>query len=332
MKHAAAYIILVPGQNPGFQSRGNGKWLKCGAWLVGIADAEIIPQFIQFFNLFIIRHCGEFFFRVIFRHIPWIVQVIIRIGGFCKDLSILRIHYDNRRILASLARSRLILVLIIKFQNVLFHDILHLEVNGRDHCAAVISLLDRTLEGGTIIQIPILSSIRSIEDGIIGCLDSIAAYVSIDGKADNIAGKRVVRIRPDIVFLQPDSLHIRIFLVILVYFLKFLCLGVIHAFLQYIISAGRALIHQFPHLVFFDSKTVLQHFNRRLDIILIAHHNLHIQDHVIDPFAGCHLRTVAVHDISPFKRNGPAVILLLIQNHLRVLVSAGCVDIGYSAN
>ena len=244
----------------------------------------------------------------------------------------MRVHYDNRRVLASLARSRLILVRIIKFQNVLFHDILHLEVNGRDHRAAIISLFDRTLEGGTVIQIPILSSIRSVEDGIIGCLDPIAAHIPIDGKADNIAGKRAVRIGPDIIFFQPDSFHIRIFLVILVYFLKFFRLGVIHAFLQYIISAGRALIHQFPHLVFFDSKTVLQHFNRRLDIILIAHHHLHIQDHVIDPFAGCHLRAVAVHDISPFKRNGPAVILLLIQDHLRVFVSAGCVDIGDSAN
>ena len=188
MHHPSTGIVLLSCQNSRLQPRRYGKGLEGGAWLIGLADAEIIPKLIVFFYLLLLRH-GLYSFRpIIFRQVSWLVQIEVGIRRLCQNLPILGIHNENRRILAALSWPGLILVSLIKRKDMLLHNVLHLQINGRNHRIPCGGLLHRPLKGRILIQIPVFFSVRPVENGIVGRLNPTASHISIHRKADYVAG------------------------------------------------------------------------------------------------------------------------------------------------
>ena len=209
----------------------------------------------------------------------------------------------------------------------LLHNTLYLEVDSRHDRIAVLRLLHRPRKGRVLIQITVFLPVRAVEDRIVRRFDPIASHIAVDREPDHITGKRIVRISSDIIILQPDSFDIGIILLIVIDLFEPLRRVIIDPFQKNTVPARRTLLHDAPYLLFLNTKTFRKHLYRGFDIFLLAAHDLDVQDHIVDSLAGCDLGAVAVHDISPFERNRPAVILLLVQYHLRIAGTAGRIDI-----
>ncbi len=209
----------------------------------------------------------------------------------------------------------------------LLHNTLHLKIYGRYYRIPIVRLFHRPRKGRIFVQIPIFSSVRSIQDRIIRRLYPVAPKIAVHRESDDVAGKCIIRISPDIIILQPYPLNIRIILFVSVDLIELLRRLIIYPFHKNTVSAGRALIYNCPDLLFFNPKTFLQYSDGRLYIILVTEHYLHVKDHIIHPLACRNLRSVAVYDIAPLERYDPAVILLLVKDHLRIAGTVGSIDI-----
>ena len=215
----------------------------------------------------------------------------------------------------------------VKFQNILLHYTLNLQVDGRHHRIPALRFFYRTLKRRALVLITVFPAVCAVENRIIGSFDPVGPHISIRSKTDHITGQGLIRIGPDIVLLQPHSFYIGIVLIILIDLLKLPGSIIIHIFLQDLIPAGRLFFYQTAHRLLIDLKTLLQHLDSWFCIFFFVQHRLHIQDHIINPLAGRQLRSVPVRDISPLKWDHPAVILLLIQNYFGILLSLGGIDI-----
>ena len=332
VQHTAAEIVFVSFEDAGLQPCRYGEGLKSGTRLIGIADAEIIPHGVQDLQLFLVGHGVDLLFCVILCQVSWLVQVIIGVGCFRQDLAVLRIHDHNGCIFTSFSCGNLIFVLFIKFQDVLFHDTLNLQVNGGHYSIAVHRFLYGLLHCGGVIQIAIFPAVGAVQNAVVGSLDPVASHISVYRKSDHIAGQCIIGIGPYIVFLQPDPFHIRILFRILFNVPEFFVCFIVYAFFQDIVPAVRLFLHQVSDFLLVNLKTVLQHLDGGFDLIFIAQHGLHIQDHIVHTLAGSHLRAVPVYNIAPLKRDGPAVILLLIQDDPGIIFAICRIDICNSSN
>src|SRR5699024_7250558 len=64
-------------------------------------------------------------------------------------------------------------------------------------------------------------------------------------------------------------------------------------------------------------------FFRRL---ILLKKNRDIQNHIVHTLTRCNLRSVSVHNVAPFVGDCPAVIILLIQDYLRITAPPCHVD------
>ena len=255
------------------------------------------------------------------------IQIIIRIRSFCKNLSILRIHHDHSGILTSFSLCLFILVFFVKCKYMLFYNTLHLKINCWYNSASIIRFLHSSFKSRTFIQIPILPAICSIQNGIIWCLYSITSHISIRCKSDYITCQCLIRILPCIIFLQPYALHIRIMLRICCNLLKFLRLCIANSFFQDNIPAVRILLHLSTDCSLLQTETLCQYFYCRIHILFVTCYHFGIDYNIIYSLTCRKFRTVTVYDISTFKWNRTVIILLLIQHDFGIFFSFRSIDI-----
>ena len=328
VERAAAVKGLIPGEGARLKRRRHSEGLDGGAGLIGVGDAEVLPQAVEDVQRLLVTHGVDLFLGVVFRQIPGIVQVKVWIAGLRQDLPVLGVHDHDRRILAPLPGSGVVFPLIIELLDVFFHHALHLQVNGGHHGLSVHRLLHGPLHGGAAVQIAVLPAVGAVESGVIVPFYAPISHISIHSEPKHVGGQGAVGVGPVIVILQPDPLDIGIVLIIVINGVEILGRLVVDPLYEDAVPAVRAVLYETVHRLLLDAKAVLQHLLCGLHVILIAEHGLYVQDHIVHPLAGGQLGAVPVHDIPPLVRDDPAVILLLIQHDLCIFLSAGRIDVG----
>ena len=328
MKTPIACIGFVPLQDPRFQSCRHGHRLDRGPGFKGIADAEISPQVIHGRQLFLLRHGAPLFPGIQDGQIPRIVQIKIRVGRLRQDRPGIRIHDHDRRILAAkLSRAGFPGMLLIELPDALLHHALQRDINGGYHRIAVFGCLHSPFNGRVVVKISVFPSVCPVQDVIIGTFDADRAFICAYHKTDHIACQTAVRVASLVILLQPDAPHVRIILIVLIDRIKFLGLFIGNLFGQDLIPAVGPFLNDLLHRSLRNAEYGFQHLHGRLFIFFLRQHHIYIQDHIVDPFAGCHPGSVAVYDIPPLVGDDPAVVLLLFQHDLRVAASFRGIDI-----
>ena len=212
MEGTAAVVSLASVQAADLQPRRHGKGLDRGTRLVGIADDKVPPQPVQRVQLVLAGHLLQLLFGVIFTQIPGIVQVKIGEGRHGKDLARIRIHHKNRAVLEAFSLTRHVPEPFVKFGQVLLHDRLQIGVDGGDDSVPVDRLLHRLLNVGVRVLVAVAPSVGSVQDVVVGRLQSGCAHISVHTEAQRITRQRIIGIGSDVILLQPDAPDIRILL------------------------------------------------------------------------------------------------------------------------
>ena len=133
----AAYICLISSQFAGLKSGRHRKRLHRGSRFKRIADAEVSPQRIKCLQTLLLSHGLLLLCRIIFRQIPWLIQIKIRVTCLSQNSSSVWIHHDHGCVFRTLALTVVIPQPFIQFQNMLLHDRLQIRVNRCDNGIAV---------------------------------------------------------------------------------------------------------------------------------------------------------------------------------------------------
>ena len=339
---SAAVVGLVSGQRPAFQSRRRRKGLHGGSRLIGIGNAVISPEIIQLAvqgivvharKRRLIDHVGQY--RAVLLHhiladqrvrIERIVQVKIRITRHRKDLAAVHLHDDAAHVSGAVPFPHRVLVGIIKFLKLLFHNTLDIHIQRADQILAVHSGLRRTLQVGVVVHIAVLPAVYAAEHVVVIFLQPVGALVVAADEADHIAGERSEGIASAVFLLKPDALNIFPCLLIRLQLLKGGDL-IVGTLLFYHIILGirviRVVASDFP---FVRAETGNQSGNGRLQVFLLFVHQLAVKDHIVNLFAHSQLRPLAVGDLSPLIGKGAAGILLLGKHLLFILLPVVPVD------
>ena len=297
--------------------------LRRGTRLVGIVYTVVSPHLVPGIHPAFIRHGSDLLLGVGAAQISRIIQVESPVGGHGKDLAVSRVHGDDSRCLASDPAHPLI--------DIFFHDALDVHVDGGNDRVSVLGGLDDLLHVGLIIQIAVLSSVCSCQLVVVILLDPAASLFSvIIGKADHIAGQRVVRVKSPVLILKPDTFDLLSAVILR------LCVGIVQFLLLclefFLLIRGDLLLirHIVGILVCGDHShqvrpVVPEHLaeggHRRLQIvILILVDLIRVEDQVVDLLARRQIRSVSVHDITAAVRDRPAVVGgMLVQYDLGVV-------------
>ena len=317
---------LVSVYNTLFHSRRDGEYLGWGTGLVGIAHAVISPLLIPGLHLLLLAHGGNLFLRVAAGEISGIIQIIHPVRGHGQNLSRIRIHHHHPDIFRAGSGHPLV--------NVFLHHLLNIQIDGGHHSASVYGRLDHRLQIGVVVEIAVFPAVGAGEYAVVGLLDSAVSCGSVaGGKAQNGAGRLIIGIIPLILLLEPDTVDPffllggiaalgKSFVHLVPGSLKILFL--IHCQLSGITDVGtfRIFQNQVGQLCLIIAEGVGQSRRSGIQILVLAAcrvitiQNLRgFDDHVVHLVAHRQIGTVAVHNVSPFIGNGPAVIAGMLAQH-----------------
>ena len=78
-----------------------------------------------------------------------------RITGHRQDLSAVGIHYDAAGIVSAVSLTVIVMVLLVIFFQIFFHNALDIGVNGGDNAVSVLGGDRCPFQIGVVIQIPV---------------------------------------------------------------------------------------------------------------------------------------------------------------------------------
>ena len=136
-----------------------------------------------------------------------------------------------------------------------------------------------------------------------------------------MAGKTAPRISPLILLFKPDTLYIGIVFRIVLQFHKRADLVIGKFFCQYLVFGIRIGVDKRTDFRSIHPEAAPQSLQCGLHIFFLFRHETGIQYHIVHFLADSQLRSLAVHNVSPFKRYDTAVITLLGQYLSFILLS-----------
>ena len=122
------------------------------------------------------------------------------------NLAVLRISDDDTDVFRTFAVLGIFAVLCIKFSDVLFHNLLDVDIQGGNDCISIGRFNDCPLQVGVLIQITELSAVCPAQDICVVRFQP-ACTAGIASDSDHIARKCFQRIIPDVIFFKPDTLN-----------------------------------------------------------------------------------------------------------------------------
>ena len=225
MELSFAVIAFVSGNASAFNSCRYRKGLGNGSRFISITDTEVLPECIQILikHIRIILDLSQVLFIDILVHflalgvqsphsqkrlcISGIVQIIDRITGHRQDLSAVGIHYDAAGIVSAVSLTVIVMVLLVIFFQIFFHNALDIGVNGGDNAVSVLGGDRCPFQIRVVIQIPVFPSRRSGQNIIIIFLQAIGAHIVAGGEADHITGQGTARVASFIFLFKPKPLY-----------------------------------------------------------------------------------------------------------------------------
>ena len=183
-----------------FQCTRHNDRLHNRSRLIRLCHTEIVPHGIQGCHRILIIHRCNLILRINTRKITRIIQVITVPAIHGNDLTGRWLHCDHTDIFCSHG--------FFKSINIFFNNLLYTHIQGCYNTLSVFRIDDRLFHICIVIDISILTAIRSHQRTVIVTLQPYVCRISGKCKSNRIICKLIKRITSQIIFFKPYPFYI----------------------------------------------------------------------------------------------------------------------------